>query len=164
MTLAGLYDAGMTLFAGGRSAAVQLGDGKLIIPGMECVAMRKAVLVGGALAMLAQPAMASPEGTWEIEMRDSRYSVELCGDGTALCGTLIWLGNGADNAENLPHLNTLMIDHARQVKPNQWKGDLHIYGQTAGGTITQVSEDQITLKGCVAFVICKTYQMYRYQE
>jgi len=126
--------------------------------------LQKPVLVLAALAALAQPAMASPVGTWEIEMRDSRYSVELCGDGTQLCGTLIWLGNGADNAENLPYLNTLLIDHARQVKPNQWKGDLSIYGQRASGTITQVSDDQITLKGCVAFVICKTYQMYRYAE
>ena len=126
--------------------------------------MRKTVLALGALAMLAQPALASPEGTWEIEMRDSRYSVELCGDGTQLCGTLIWLGNGADNAENLPYLNTLLIDHARQVKPHQWKGNLNIYGQTAGGTITQVSEDEIILKGCVAFVICKSYRMYRYGE
>ena len=126
--------------------------------------MRKTVLALGAMAMLAQPALASPEGTWEIEMRDSRYSVELCGDGTQLCGTLIWLGNGADNAENLPYLNTLLIDHAQQTAPNQWKGDLNIYGQRASGTITQVGEDQITLQGCVAYIICKTYQMYRYGD
>lgn len=110
------------------------------------------------------PAQASPVGVWEIEMRDSRYDVRLCGDGTQLCAELIWLGNGADNAENLPYLNTLLIDHAKQTKPNQWKGDLHIYGQSAAGTITQVSADQITLKGCVAFVLCKTYQMYRYKQ
>ena len=126
--------------------------------------MRKAVLALGALAMLAQPALASPEGTWEIEMRDSRYSVELCGDGTQLCGTLIWLGNGADNAENLPYLNPLLSDPAHQTAPNQWKGDLNIYGQRASGTITQVGEDQITLQGCVAYIICKTYQMYRYGD
>jgi uncharacterized protein (DUF2147 family) len=126
--------------------------------------MWKQLVVVGAVALLVQPAMASPVGTWEIEMRDSRYNVEMCGDGTQLCGTLIWLGNGADNAENLPYLNTMMIDHARPVTPNEWKGDLHIYGQTAGGTITQVSEDQITLKGCVLGIICKTYQMYRYAE
>ena len=126
--------------------------------------MRKPVLVLGAMAMLAQPALASPEGIWEIEMRDSRYSVELCGDGTLLCGTLIWLGNGADNKENLPYLNTLLIDHAVQTAPQQWKGDLHIYGQTAGGTITQVSEDEIVLEGCVVFVVCKTYRMFRYGE
>lgn len=118
-----------------------------------------------ALALAAfttLPTLASPAGIWEIEMRDSRYNVVLCGDGTQLCAELIWLGNGADNAENLPYLNTLLIDHAVQAKPNQWKGDLNIYGQRASGTITQVGPDQITLKGCVAFVICRTYQMYRY--
>lgn len=110
------------------------------------------------------PALASPVGMWEIEMRDSRYDVTLCGDGTQLCAELVWLGNGADNAENLPYMNTLLIDHAQQTRPNQWKGELHIYGQRAAGTITQVSANQITLKGCVAFVICKTYQMYRYDQ
>lgn len=116
-----------------------------------------------ALVSAAPAWAASPVGVWEIEMRDSRYRVEMCGDdGTALCGTLIWLGNGADSPENLPYLNTLMIDHAPQTGPNQWRGDLHIYGQSAAGTITQVSDDQITLKGCVFGVICKTYQMYRY--
>lgn len=118
-----------------------------------------AIVLGSVL-----PAAASPVGIWEIEMRDSRYDVQLCGDGTQLCAKLIWLGNGADNAENLPYLNTYLIDHARMARPNQWKGDLHIYGQTAAGTITQVSDNQITLKGCVAFVVCKTYQMYRYSE
>ncbi len=118
----------------------------------------------GVASLLSVPAAlaASPVGIWEIEMRDSRYSVELCGAaGTALCGTLIWLGNGADSPDNLPYLNTLMIDHAPQTGPNTWKGDLHIYGQSAAGTITQVSEDQITLRGCVFGIICKTYQMYR---
>lgn len=95
-------------------------------------------------------------------MRDSRYNVTMCGDGNALCAELIWLGNGADNAENLPYLNTLLIDHARQTRPNQWKGELNIYGQKASGTITQTSPDQITIKGCVAFVLCKSYRMYRY--
>jgi uncharacterized protein (DUF2147 family) len=113
-------------------------------------------------ALVAAPALASPVGVWEIEMRDSRYNVEMCGDGTQLCGTLIWLGNGADSPENLPYMNTLLIDHAKQTRANQWKGDLSIYGQRASGTITMVSADQITLRGCVALVICKTYQMYRY--
>ena len=34
----------------------------------------------------------------------------------------------------------------------------------AQGTITQVDDNWITLKGCVLMVVCKTYQMYRYTE
>lgn len=126
----------------------------------------RAGLVALLLLSAGLPAVAaSPEGVWEIEMRDSRYRVELCGaQGTALCGTLIWLGNGADSPENLPYLNTLMIDHAQPTGPGQWRGDLHIYGQSAAGTITQVSDDQITLQGCVLGIICKSYQLFRYAE
>ncbi|KKC35639.1 hypothetical protein WH87_16505 [Devosia epidermidihirudinis] len=124
---------------------------------------RVALALLGTLLLVPMAQAASPAGTWEIEMRDSRYKVELCGDsGTALCGTLIWLGNGADSPENLPYLNTLMIDHAAQTAPNEWRGTLHLYGQSAGGTITQVSDNQITLKGCLLGIFCKTYQLYRY--
>jgi uncharacterized protein (DUF2147 family) len=126
--------------------------------------MMRAFLASLFALMAVAPTLASPVGVWEIEMRDSRYDVTLCGDGTQLCAELIWLGNGADSAENLPYLNTMLIDHAVQTRPGEWKGELHIYGQSAAGTITQVSEDQITLRGCVALVICKSYQMYRYGE
>ncbi|WP_375451527.1 hypothetical protein [uncultured Devosia sp.] len=126
-------------------------------------ALRSGIVLAGLLAGPAAWA-ASPVGIWEIEMGDSRYRVEMCGDGTQLCGTLIWLGNGADNAENLPYLNTLLIDHAGPVTPNEWQGDLHLFGQTAGGTITQVGDDEIVIEGCVALVICKTYRLFRYGE
>lgn len=127
---------------------------------------RLARMTLGMLVTLAAivPAHASPVGMWEIEMRDSRYDVTLCGDGTQLCAELVWLGRGADNAENLPYLNTMLIDHARQTRPGEWKGELHIYGQRAAGTISQTSANQITLKGCVAFIVCKTYKMYRYDK
>jgi len=126
--------------------------------------MMRAVLALAVGLVAVAPAAASPVGTWEIEMRDSRYDVTLCGDGTQLCAELIWLGNGADSAENMPYLNTMLIDHAEKTRPGEWQGELHIYGQSAAGTITQVSDDQITLKGCVALVICKSYQMYRYAD
>lgn len=126
--------------------------------------MRQLGLVALMLAGMAGPALASPEGTWEIEMRDSRYEVSLCGDGTELCAKLIWLGNGADSPENLPYLNTFLIEEARPTGPGEWKGDLHLYGQSAAGTITQVGPDQITLTGCVALILCKSYQMHRYAE
>ena len=58
----------------------------------------------------------------------------------------------------------MLIDHAEQSRPGEWQGELHIYGQNAAGTITQVSADQITLQGCVMLVVCKSYQMYRYTE
>ncbi|UYO00990.1 MAG: DUF2147 domain-containing protein [Devosia sp.] len=119
-----------------------------------------------ALAMVVglttiAPAFASPAGTWEIEYRDSRYDVTLCGDGTELCAKLIWLGNGADTEENLPYLNTFLINQAKPDGEGRWKGDLHLYGQTASGTIEQVSDDEMTITGCLFLVACRTFRMYR---
>lgn len=119
------------------------------------------LVLGASLALGVAAAQASPVGMWEIEMGDSRYDVTLCGDGNQLCAELVWLGNGADNEENLPYLNTMLIDKANPTGTDQWKGTLHLFGQTADGTITQVNDDQITLRGCVAFVLCRDYQMYR---
>ena len=38
-------------------------------------------------------AQASPNGVWELDSRDTRIALELCGDGTQLCGTLVWLSD-----------------------------------------------------------------------
>ena len=117
--------------------------------------------VGTSLPVAAQD-LASPQGEWEIASRDSRYAVELCGDdGTALCGTLIWLGRGANNDENRPYLGSMIIDHAPRTGEGQWRGTLHLFGQTARGTITQTSDDRIELEGCAFFIICRTYDLYR---
>lgn len=123
------------------------------------------ILMAAVVALAgAAPALASPEGIWEIEMRDSRYEVSMCGDGTELCGTLVWLGGGADNAENRPYMNKMVINYAKPVGPNRWRGELNVLGTRANGTITLVNEDQIRLQGCVALIFCKTLQLYRYAE
>ncbi|WP_323014834.1 hypothetical protein [Devosia sp.] len=119
-------------------------------------------LVVAAISLAAvMPALASPAGKWEIEFRDSRYDVSLCGDGTQLCAKLIWLGNGADNKDNLPYLNSYIINGAVQKAPGRWDGTLNLYGHKAAGTITQVAPDQLTIRGCFLVIVCKSFQMYR---
>jgi uncharacterized protein (DUF2147 family) len=104
----------------------------------------------------------SPKGKWEIETRDSRYEVTMCGpDKTQICGTLYWLARGAKTEENLAMLNTMIIDHAPMIGPNQWRGTLKIGGMTATGTITQLGDNLIELEGCALMVICRTYEMHR---
>ena len=125
---------------------------------------KRGVLVLGALVAGLGTAAASPVGQWEIETGDSRYEVTMCGDGTQLCAELVWLGKGADSPKNLPYLNTLMIDGAKQVRPNQWRGQLNLYGQTAAGTITQVSEDVVRIKGCYLVVACRSYTLNRIKD
>ena len=114
-----------------------------------------------SLGQASAQELKAPDGLWEIESKDSRYEVTTCGPEAQLCGELVWLGNGADNAKNLPYLNTLLIDHAEKVAPGRWTGQLSLFGQTASGTIRQVSDDQIEIEGCVFLVVCKSYDLYR---
>jgi uncharacterized protein (DUF2147 family) len=121
----------------------------------------KTVMAFALGASLVGPSLASPVGKWEIEFKDSRYDVTMCGDGTQLCAKLIWLGNGADNPQNMPYLNTFLIEGAKQTAPSKWEGTLHLYGNKAQGTISQVGPDQLSLRGCFLLVVCKSFQMYR---
>lgn len=106
--------------------------------------------------------LTSPEGTWEIASRDSRYRVQLCGPaGDALCATLIWLGRDANTPDNAQYMGDMIIDHAHPISPNTWKGQLHLFGQSATGTITQIDDDAIELNGCLYFVICRSYDLFR---
>ncbi len=103
----------------------------------------------------------APDGLWEIQSGDSRYEVTTCGAEAQLCATLVWLGGAADNAENRPYLNTVLVDHAERVGVGQWKGQLSLFGQTASGTISQFSDNQIEIRGCVLLIACKSYYLRR---
>ncbi|MBJ3783509.1 DUF2147 domain-containing protein [Devosia sediminis] len=113
-------------------------------------------------AAAALPALASPAGVWELETRDTRFALELCGDGTQLCGSLVWLSDTDYNEEYKPYLNQPMARALRQSRPGQWKGEMNFMGYRLNGTITQNSADHMTMSGCAFLVICKTYQMYRH--
>ncbi len=122
------------------------------------------ILVASTLAAMAFPALASPAGVWELETRDTRFALELCGDGTQLCGKLVWLSDAQYNQKYLPYLNQPMADRLRSSGPNRWKGDMQLFGHKMSGTITQRSEDQMTLQGCAFLVVCKSYEMFRYDK
>ena len=125
----------------------------------------KQVLMGVAmLAGFAAPASASPAGVWEFETKDTRVEVEMCGDGQDLCGTLVWLKDTRYNKQYERYLDTVMVGPAKPKGEGRWGGKMNMFGYNASGTIKQRSEDHLTLEGCVALVVCKTYELYRYEE
>lgn len=127
------------------------------------VANRLGVIAGVmmALALGAGAAQASPNGVWELDSRDTRIALALCGDGTQLCGTLVWLSDVDYNEQYKPFLNAPVAEAIAQSGPNRWKGAMRLFGHKIQGTITQQSETQMTLQGCALLVVCKTYQMFR---
>jgi uncharacterized protein (DUF2147 family) len=102
----------------------------------------------------------SPVGSWETSTGESRYKVSLCGDGTELCAKLTWLRSDARTADNLPYLNTYVLQGAQQTRANKWQGTVAFQGRTVGGSLTLVSSDTITLSGC-QMVVCKSLKFHR---
>lgn len=123
--------------------------------------LQRLLMLGGIFASMVVPALASPNGVWELDSKDTRFKVELCGDGTQLCGMLVWLSDVDYNEQYKPYLNRSMADRMTPSGPNRWKGTIQLLGHRLNGTITQRSEDHMTLSGCALLVVCKTYEMYR---
>ncbi|MDV3250201.1 DUF2147 domain-containing protein [Devosia sp. BK] len=115
-------------------------------------------------AFVATPALASPNGVWELDSKDTRFKFELCGDGNQLCGQLVWLSDVDYNEQYKPYLNKPMANRLRPSGSNAWKGNLKLFGFNMSGTITQHSEDHMTLQGCAVLVVCKSYEMYRVSQ
>lgn len=129
--------------------------------------VRKIIGFGAILIMLAASAgaaYAEPNGVWELETRDTRIQLQLCGDGTQLCGTLVWLSDADYNLQYQRYLNAPVANGIRQTGPNRWKGAMQLLGNNITGTITQQSETQMTLQGCALLVLCKTYRMVKFSE
>jgi uncharacterized protein (DUF2147 family) len=119
-----------------------------------------------AALLLSLPAYAAPAwdptGVWQIETKDSRYKVSLCGSKKdRICARLIWLGNGGDVPENRPYLNTVIVQGAKPTNPKQWKGKVHMWGHEADATIDMLNANTFKMSGCAMFFFCREYKFYR---
>lgn len=124
--------------------------------------MGRVLVALGLVAASVAPAVASPNGVWELETRDTRIQLELCGNGGQLCGQLVWLSDADYNNQYKRYLNTPVSTGMNAVGTGTWKGKMRLLGYDMSGTITQQSEDHMTLSGCAFLVVCKTYQLYRH--
>jgi uncharacterized protein (DUF2147 family) len=124
----------------------------------------RTVLAGGlALGLGCSSGMAaefSPKGLWESATGESRYQVDLCGNGTQLCAKAVWLRKDARTPENVQYLGTYMVDKANHVQPNQWKGSVNFLGHTLGGKITLTKADRMSIEGCL-LVFCKSFGLVK---
>lgn len=119
-----------------------------------------AVALAIALAAPAAAADISPVGTWQTTTGESRYSVSLCGDGTQLCAKLTWLRADARSPDNLALLNKLVVQEAKPVDENKWRGTVKYDGQTVSGSVTLVNASQMQLSGC-KLIVCKKVDFVR---
>lgn len=109
---------------------------------------------------VAMAASATPVGSWEVTTGEARYKVTACGDGGQLCAKLIWLSEAERTDKNLAVLNEYVVRGAQPSGANSWSGNVIFDGRTYEGTMTLVSKNYMTLKGCSG-ILCQTYQLTR---
>ena len=116
-----------------------------------------------AFALLsAAPSLAagiSPVGVWQVTTGEARYQVMNCG-GRELCAKLVWLAPSARTAANLSLLNTYVVKGAEPAGAGTWAGSVTLKGSAYDGTMTIVSKNFMTLKGCSG-ILCQTYEFTR---
>jgi uncharacterized protein (DUF2147 family) len=117
----------------------------------------------GLAVLSAAPALAAgptPVGSWEVTTGEARYKITSCGEGGQLCAKLIWLREDQRTDENLAVLNKYVVRGAQPASDNKWQGNVLFEGKSYDGTLTMVSKNYLTLKGCSG-ILCQTYQLTR---
>ena len=130
--------------------------------------MRFSVLALSAVLMSAAAAQAaSPIGTWNTPKRHGVVRVLDCGGG--ICGKI----EGGDDITRDPNfadsknsdaslrerkLKGAMIFEGLTGGPPEWTGKVYNPedGRTYSGSITQVDENTLKLKGCALSIFCQT--------
>ena len=105
------------------------------------------------------PKAANPVGTWQTTSGDARFKVSMCGDGTQICAKLTWLRKDARNEDNLRYLNKYVVEGARAVELNKWRGTVNYKGEAIAGSMTLVGA-VMNLQGCKG-VFCQSMQFQR---
>lgn len=130
---------------------------KLIGVGILALAGLFSALPSGAQDQQAAKLDVNLGGVWQADNGESRYALELCGDGTQLCAKLTWIQPNKINDRNKQYIDQLVVDHANLVQkdPMTWAGDINVYGNKVSGRVTLVNSDRFTVRGCAFFIFCE---------
>ena len=131
--------------------------------------MKKLILTSMAAAALfgaATPAAATApiEGRWAR----GNMQIRIAPCGRTLCGTVLRASEKqkarAEAGSDTDLIGATLIHNIRPVGPGRYTAKVFVADKnmTANGTIVQVSPDQLSVKGCVAFgLFCKSQQWNR---
>lgn len=97
------------------------------------------------------------EGHWQ----NGAMEIEIGPCGSKLCGTVTKASakqqEKAESGSGTQLLGAKIIDNIEPTGPQNWNADIFVASRNtyARGTIEEIGSDQMTVRGCVAF-ICKT--------
>jgi uncharacterized protein (DUF2147 family) len=131
--------------------------------------MKRFFLSLAALSVAATPAVASAQAPLVGRWKHGEMVVEIAPCGSHLCGTVVKASDKqqakAQRGSGTELIGARLITGIERTGPRTYKGrvfaaDRNVY---ASGTINQVSDNELQVKGCVLLVICKSrsYQRVR---
>ena len=121
--------------------------------------MKQILWTIASLSALGAPAASSPiEGRW----RDGKMEIKIDRCGQSLCGTVVKASAKAQaksqRGTGTKLIGAKLIDNIRPVGDGRYKARVFLADRDmhATGTIRQLSDNRLAVRGCALLVICRS--------
>lgn len=124
--------------------------------------MKRILAAIAALAAVAVPDGASAKSTLEGRWKNGTMEIVIAQCGRDLCGTVVKASPKqqakAERGSDTDLIGARLITGIRPTGPDSYRARVFVADQNvhASGTISQVSANQLKVRGCVLGIICKS--------
>jgi uncharacterized protein (DUF2147 family) len=124
--------------------------------------MKTMLLSLGLVAALAAPAAATAGSPIEGRWRNGKMEIEIDRCGQLLCGTVVKASPKAQakaqKGTGTKLIGARLIDNIRATGGNSYKARVFLADRDmhATGTIRQLNDNQLAVRGCALLIICRS--------
>ena len=124
--------------------------------------MKRTLAAIAALSLVAGPAVASAKSPIEGRWKNGKMEVVIAPCGGDLCGTVVKASANqqakAQRGSDTDLIGARLVKDIEQTGPRTYRATVFVADRNiyARGTINQVSNNQLRVRGCVLAVICKS--------
>jgi len=124
--------------------------------------MKTMLLSLGLVAALAAPAAATAGSPIEGRWRNGKMEIEIDRCGQLLCGTVVKASPKAQakaqKGTGTKLIGARLIDNIRATGGNSYKARVFLADRDmhATGTIRQLNDNQLAVRGCALLIVCRS--------
>jgi len=124
--------------------------------------MKRTLLSIGLIVALVAPAAAAAGSPLEGRWRNGKMEIEIDRCGQALCGTIVKASAKAQakaqKGSGTDLIGARLIENIRPAGGNSYKARVFLADRNmhATGTIRQVSNDRLAVRGCAFVILCRS--------
>ena len=124
--------------------------------------MRRILLSIGMSAALAAPVVATAGSPIEGRWRNGKMEIEIDRCGQTLCGTIVKASAKAkakaQKGSGTDLIGARLIENIRPTSSNSYKARVFVADRNmhATGTIRQINNNQLAVRGCALLILCKS--------